>query len=351
MMKKRASIRDVAKAAGVSIATVSYVLKGIGKVSEPTIKRVWDVVNELNYSPNPYARKIFGKEPVERTETGFLMRISYWPSQAPVELEIEKTILFSFETACREHDYLGTNYLYRHEKGFHCRQLVSGLVDGVLLGTSHYEIIQSVRDRVPAVMVNLDIEPEEIGMPVVAADEVSGIVQVLKKLQSCGMGGNMAVVTGISHNQRDEFNREWRTKGMLDAAEKCGVQILPEHSFSVETSSETSDEDMKRLAAKLKTMIHKNGVRIIGTADLAVSALVCELQKCGFRLPEDVVIVTPNMSTTKTPGVVTLVSDYFNLIGKAVEVLDGHIKGIVTENKKYLIPVPEIDFSGLALKK
>ena len=350
-MKKRASIRDVAKAAGVSIATVSYVLKGIGKVSEPTIKRVWEVVNELNYTPNPYVQKVFGKDPADRENTGFLMRVSYWPSQCPVELEIEKTILYSFETACREYDYLGANYLYRHEKGFHCKQIVNGLVDGVLLGTAHEEIIKGVCNRVPAVLVDMNIEPEELGLPVVTMDEFSGFVQVLNKIKSLGLSGNMAVVTGISHNQRDEFNREWRTKGMLDAAEKCGVQILPEHCFSVETSSETSDEDMKRLAAKLKTMIHKNGVRIIGTADLAVSALVCELQKCGFRLPEDVVIVTPNMSTTETPGVVTLVSDYFNLIGKAVEVLDGHIKGIVTENKKYLIPVPEIDFSGLALKK
>ena len=80
----------------------------------------------------------------------------------------------------------------------------------------------------------MNIEPEELGLPVVTMDEFSGFVQVLNKIKSLGLSGNMAVVTGISHNQRDEFNREWRTKGMLDAAEKCGVQILPEHCFSVE---------------------------------------------------------------------------------------------------------------------
>ncbi|MBR2426674.1 MAG: LacI family DNA-binding transcriptional regulator [Lentisphaeria bacterium] len=62
MTNKKTTIRDVAKVAGVSIATVSYVLKGTGRVSESTIKRVWQVINDLNYSPNPYARKLFAGE-------------------------------------------------------------------------------------------------------------------------------------------------------------------------------------------------------------------------------------------------------------------------------------------------
>ena len=61
-MNKRATIRDVAKAAGVSITTTSQVIKGIGNFSDATIKRVWQVVNELNYTPNPYAKKYFSGE-------------------------------------------------------------------------------------------------------------------------------------------------------------------------------------------------------------------------------------------------------------------------------------------------
>ena len=66
MTNRKSTIRDVAKAAGVSIATVSYVLKGTGRVSESTIKRVWQVVNELNYTPNPYAQKLFARDSAER---------------------------------------------------------------------------------------------------------------------------------------------------------------------------------------------------------------------------------------------------------------------------------------------
>lgn len=54
---KKATNRDVAKLAGVSIATVSYVINGKENqhISEATKKKVFQAVNFLNYAPNPYA--------------------------------------------------------------------------------------------------------------------------------------------------------------------------------------------------------------------------------------------------------------------------------------------------------
>src|SRR5574344_443348 len=50
------TIYDIAKACGVSIATVSRVLNNSDKVSEKTRKKVLAVIQEENYSPNPFAR-------------------------------------------------------------------------------------------------------------------------------------------------------------------------------------------------------------------------------------------------------------------------------------------------------
>ncbi|MCL2051518.1 MAG: LacI family transcriptional regulator [Lachnospiraceae bacterium] len=58
MSAKRATIKDVAKVAGVGITTVSYVINGRYKemrISEATMKKVLQVANALNYSPNPFA--------------------------------------------------------------------------------------------------------------------------------------------------------------------------------------------------------------------------------------------------------------------------------------------------------
>lgn len=54
---KRTTIRDVADAAGVSPAAVSYALRGI-QVSEETQERVRRVANDLGYEANPIARAL-----------------------------------------------------------------------------------------------------------------------------------------------------------------------------------------------------------------------------------------------------------------------------------------------------
>ncbi|WHA09226.1 LacI family DNA-binding transcriptional regulator [Enterococcus montenegrensis] len=51
-------IKDIAKAAGVSISTVSYALNGSTKVTEQTRQKIMAIANELNYVPNMAARTL-----------------------------------------------------------------------------------------------------------------------------------------------------------------------------------------------------------------------------------------------------------------------------------------------------
>jgi LacI family transcriptional regulator len=63
-MSKKASISDVAKRAGVSRTTVSYVLNNVTtiRISEATRQRVLDAVQELDYHPNAIARSLARKQ-------------------------------------------------------------------------------------------------------------------------------------------------------------------------------------------------------------------------------------------------------------------------------------------------
>lgn len=61
-MKEKATIRDVAAAAGVSAATVSYVLNGKKKVSEQTKNAVLDVIRQMEYVPDLNARGLSLKD-------------------------------------------------------------------------------------------------------------------------------------------------------------------------------------------------------------------------------------------------------------------------------------------------
>lgn len=62
---KKPTNRDVAKLAGVSVATVSYIINGRDdqRISEATKKKVYQAINFLNYAPNPYAVGLNTKQP------------------------------------------------------------------------------------------------------------------------------------------------------------------------------------------------------------------------------------------------------------------------------------------------
>ena len=55
---KKATIYDVAREAGVSLATVSRVINGSSVVREKTKEKVMKVIDELNFKPNQIAREI-----------------------------------------------------------------------------------------------------------------------------------------------------------------------------------------------------------------------------------------------------------------------------------------------------
>ena len=55
------TIRDIAKLANVSVATVSRIINNSGKVSKDTREKVNQIINETNYHPNQVARTLYQK--------------------------------------------------------------------------------------------------------------------------------------------------------------------------------------------------------------------------------------------------------------------------------------------------
>lgn len=78
------TIRDVAREAGVSVATVSRVLNKSGYVQEDTKKLVLEIIQKLNYKPNEVARSLYKRESkligllLPDITNPFFSRISPW---------------------------------------------------------------------------------------------------------------------------------------------------------------------------------------------------------------------------------------------------------------------------------
>lgn len=57
-----ATIKDVAKEAGVSVATVSRAMNSSGYVHEDTLKKINRAIETLKYKPNETARTLYKKQ-------------------------------------------------------------------------------------------------------------------------------------------------------------------------------------------------------------------------------------------------------------------------------------------------
>ncbi|XID91552.1 LacI family DNA-binding transcriptional regulator [Paenibacillaceae bacterium WGS1546] len=57
-----ATIKDIAKKAGVSVTTVSRALNGYDDVNEETSRKIKQVATDLSYSPNAVARSLVSRK-------------------------------------------------------------------------------------------------------------------------------------------------------------------------------------------------------------------------------------------------------------------------------------------------
>ncbi|MFP4536185.1 MAG: substrate-binding domain-containing protein [Spirochaetaceae bacterium] len=132
-----ATVKDIARLASVSVGTVDRVLHNRGRVSAETAKRVWEVVKQLNYSPNLVARNL---SKAQRQVFGVLMPgadqdSGYW-----------QITISGIEAALSElaHHYVAVEYFHfdrTSPDSFSeaAERLLTAELDGVLLAPTLYE--------------------------------------------------------------------------------------------------------------------------------------------------------------------------------------------------------------------
>src|SRR6202048_3972670 len=173
------TIRDVAKAAGVSTATVSNVLNKTGKVGPRTHSLVLSTVKRIGYFPDVHARHLASRE--SRT-LGIIV--------SDIENPFFPEVIKSFETRARELGYdvilSDTNYDPRRTREA-AERMMEHKVRGVAVMTSEISIKlihQLARRRIAVTF--LDLAPVRKYMSNLRIDFFSGVHQIVQHLYAKG---------------------------------------------------------------------------------------------------------------------------------------------------------------------
>jgi DNA-binding LacI/PurR family transcriptional regulator len=303
---KAIRLTDVAERAGVSTATVSRVLNGLGPTSEDVRTRVLRAAKELDYHPNWLARSLRAR----RTNTVGL-----------VLPDIENPFFTSLvKGAERAAGTRGWNLILcnsdedvEREEAL-VRTLAERKIDGLLLcaAAGPHDFLARYRGHLPLVAVNRLIPGASV--PSVTADNEQGAYDAASHLLAKGLRP-LALLLGTPNLSTTEA----RLAGCRRAAEALG--LAPEDMF-LKVGYGRTDEGYKAAGECLDETPRPRA--IVAFNNLMAEAALRAIHDRGLRCPEDVALIGFDdfrSAAAMTPPLTVVEQDPVGMGEKAVEVL------------------------------
>ncbi len=302
-----ATIKDVAKLAGVSTTTVSHVINKTRFVAEDTTKAVWDAVQQLNYSPSAVARSL-------KINTTKSIGMIITTSQAPFFAEI----VLAVEEYCYRQGYslFLCNTQNEPEKiQNHLDMLVKKRVDGVLVMCSEYtrdslELFNGT--NVPMVVMDWGVQDNK-------SDKI-----VDNSFQGGYLAGKHLIENGhskigvIAGNLEKTIACE-RFKGFKKALEEAELSIPSEWIMDGDFEPEAGFENMNNFLR-----LDQLPTAIFCFSDTIALGAISALSERGLKVPEDMSIIgydNIHESRFYAPPLTTIHQSKFRLGIAAIEVL------------------------------
>jgi LacI family transcriptional regulator len=285
------TIRDVAKAAGVSLATVSRALNGSPAVTEDTRQRIAAIAARLGYVPHEGARSLSSR----RTRCiGAVL--------PDLHGEFFSELIRGIDRAARVHGLhllLSSSHGDAEEAGAALRAM-RGRVDGLLVMSPYVD--QHVLDRnllpsMPTVLVNT---AEGSGRyPSLAVDNHGGAFGMMRHLLGRGHR-RIAMIAG----PEDNFDARQRLAGYADALR----ELAPGTNAQV-LRGDFTEESGYRAGQRLLAMSERPEAVFAANDMMAIGCLFA-FTEAGLRVPEDIAVagfddvpiaryVTPPLTTVR----------------------------------------------------
>ena len=267
------TIKDIARAAGVSTSTVSKALNGYGDVGAQTAEKIRKIAQEMNYLPDAAAR-------VLKTNRSYNIGIVFEDgTESGLTHEYFSHILNSAKNELENHGYditfiggkVGGNSFLSH-----CRYRK---VDGVLIASVDFhnpQVVELVNSEIPTITIDYQFDSHSCVM----SDNVQGAYDLVKYLVSMGHR-RIAFI----HGERTSVTIK-RLSGFNKAAREFGLNIPAE--YIRESRYHNIERTMKEAEAVLAL---PNRPSVLMFPD-DYTAIGCRplFEKLGVRIPEDLSI-------------------------------------------------------------
>lgn len=297
-----ATIKDVAKLAEVSTATVSRVLNGNGYVQEGTKKRVAKAIEQLNYKPNDVARSLFkGRSKMIALFVPDIMN-PFFPELARAVEDTTKNHDLTF-ILCNTDDDISKEIAY-----FDTLQQKS--IDGVIIVSSTLTPEQLDQIQIPVVALDRKLNN---GIASVTVNNYEGSREAVQHLKSLGCQ-NVAHIAGPDHID----NANQRKKGYLDEVQHEGW-FRP--SF-VEQGDYNYDSAKQAAIRLLERHPNIDGL-FVGNDLMAVGALKAA-ESLGINVPGNLSIIAfdgISLGETTSPSLTTMAQPIYQIGARAAEML------------------------------
>jgi len=286
------TIKEVAREAGVSVATVSRVVNEKGPVREATRRRILQVVEKLRYAPHGAARSLITR----KTRTlGVLLPDLFG--------EFFSEVIRGIDVAARARGYhlLVSGY---HEDRAETQELLRamrGRVDGLIALSPELDA-QAFEENLPAgfPVVFLNGLVRKGGYSSIRVDNYGGAFAMTRHL--IGLGHRRIVFVAGPEGNHDASERQ---RGYRDALRRQGG------SRALEIPGDFREETGYRAAPQI-LRARPSPTAVFAANDAMAIGLLCAFRVRQVRVPEDVALagfddipiarfITPPLTTVRVP--------------------------------------------------
>ena len=272
----KVTVKDIARAAGVSVATVSRVLNHPDLVTADRREAVLGALRSHDYIPNQFARSLISRR---SRAIGLIVPTISNPVFAPTIAAIERELGgagYALLINCCERDPA--------REFAQARTLIERGVDGLLItGSEHVPELAALLARYKMPYVSQDVSLDAPMGPSIALDNAGALETAIDYLHAQGHR-RIAVFSGPIHNTPPVRDR---MRGAVGRIRHHGLE-LPD-AWCVVT--EDYESDSTRAAAQKLLAGGSRPTAVSLTGDILALGVVAECRALGLDVPRDIAII------------------------------------------------------------